>query len=409
MNILETLRIALAALAQNRMRALLTTLGIVIGVSAVIALITLGQGVENYVRDQFQSLGANLLIITSQQPESELRTRVEPLTNSDVDRLASLATAPDLAQVGGQLSVVAFLSAEGETLRTSARGVTPNMSDILSWQPRIGRFITQDDVNRYSRVAVLGEEVVETLFGSVEVDPVGAMIRLNNQAFTVVGVMEARGAGFSNDNVAVFVPLSTAQTRLTNTRHRDTYAVSTIYAQARSEEVAEAAEMEIQAYFDAEHGIRAEDQRDYAISNQASLLESIGQITALLTVFLGMIAGVSLLVGGIGIMNIMLVTVTERTQEIGLRKAVGARPNDILVQFLFESIMLSLLGGAIGIAFGGGAAALIGLLVPDLRLQLAPGAVLLATLVSMTIGILFGVYPANRAAHLNPIEALRYE
>lgn len=409
MNMLETLRIALAALTQNRLRALLTTLGIVIGVSAVIALITLGQGVENYVRDQFQSLGANLLIITSQKPESELRTRVEPLTNIDVDRLSSPAAAPHLAQVGGQLNVVAFISAEGENLRTSARGVTPNMSDVLNWKPKIGRFITQDDLNRFSRVAVLGEEVVETLYGSVEVDPVGATIRLNNQAFTVIGVMESRGVGFSNDNIAVFVPLSTAQTRLTNTRYRETYTLSTIYAQARSDQVAEAAEREVQAYFDATHHIAAEDERDYAISNQASLLESIGQITALLTVFLGMIAGVSLLVGGIGIMNIMLVTVTERTQEIGLRKAVGARPNDILVQFLIESITLSLLGGAIGIALGGGGALLIGLVVPDLRMQIAPEAVLLATIVSTSIGILFGVYPANRAAHLNPIEALRYE
>jgi putative ABC transport system permease protein len=409
MNSIQALRLAFTSLFQNRMRALLTTLGIVIGVGAVITLITLGQGVQNYIRDQFQSLGANLLVITSQEPENDTRTRIEPLTNRDVAALNSPMNAPNLAQVGGQLSVVAFVSAEGENLRTSARGVTPEMSSILNWDVRIGQYITDDHVARNAYVAVLGEEVVEELFGSVEVNPIGATIRINNLAFTVIGVMEARGTGFSNDNVAVFVPISTAQTRLQNARYRNTFAVSVIYAQARSEEAAEDAEDEILAYFDAEHDIEAEDERDYAISNQASLLESIGQITGLLTVFLGMIAGVSLLVGGIGIMNIMLVTVTERTREIGLRKAVGAQPKDILVQFLFESIVLSLVGGAIGIAVGGGFTMLGGVIVPDLRLQLAPGAVALATIVSTTIGVLFGIYPANRAARMHPIDALRYE
>jgi putative ABC transport system permease protein len=409
MDSFQALRLAFTSLFQNRMRALLTTLGIVIGVGAVITLITLGQGVENYIHDQFQSLGANLLIITSQQPENDNRTRIEPLTNLDVEALNSPMNAPHLAQVGGQLTVVAFVSAEGENLRTSARGVTPQMSSILNWNVKLGQFITEEHVARNASVAVLGEEVVEELFGSVEVDPIGATIRLNNQTFTVIGVMEARGTGFSNDNVAVFVPITTAQTRLQNARYRNTFTLSIIYAQAQSEEAAEDAEEEILAYFDSVHEVEAEDERDFGVSNQASLLESIGQITGLLTVFLGMIAGVSLLVGGIGIMNIMLVTVTERTREIGLRKAVGAQPKDILVQFLFESIVLSLVGGAIGIALGGGFAALGALIVPDLRLQLAPGAVALATIVSTTIGILFGIYPANRAARMHPIDALRYE
>ncbi|MAS38038.1 MAG: hypothetical protein CL610_28845 [Anaerolineaceae bacterium] len=409
MNLLQSVQIAIVSLVQNRMRALLTTLGIVIGVAAVIALITLGQGVELYVRDQFQSLGANLLIITAQQPDNEDRTRIEPLTNHDLDALNNPNTAPNLAQAGGQLSVVAFLSMEGENLRTSARGVTPNMASILNWAVRDGQFINAEHVSRNARVVVMGEEAVEELFGSAEVDPTGATIRLNEQAFTVIGVMERRGSGFTNDNVAVFVPISTAQSRLTNTRYRDTYTLSTIYAQARSEDTANAAQAEIELYFDDTHDINADDERDFSVSNQASLLESIGQITGLLTVFLGMIASVSLLVGGIGIMNIMLVTVTERTREIGLRKAVGARPADILSQFLFESIALSLLGGAIGILFGGGGAMLIGAVVPDLTLQLSPGAIMLATVVSTTIGVLFGIYPANRAARMNPIDALRYE
>ncbi|MBZ0303164.1 MAG: ABC transporter permease, partial [Anaerolineae bacterium] len=301
MNLFETIRIAFFSLIQNRMRALLTTLGIVIGVGAVITLITLGQGVEQYVRDQFQSLGSNLLIISSQQPKSDTKTRIEPLTITDLEALSGPNVAPSLEQVGGQLSVVAFLSAEGENLRTSARGVTANMSEILNWEPKIGRFITQDDINRYNRVAVLGEEAVEKLYGSVEVDPTGATLRLNNQAFTVVGVMARRGSGFTNDNVAVFVPISTAQTRLMNARYRDTLAVSTLYAQARFDNLAAAAEAEVETYFDRTHRIHAEDERDFIITNQASLLETVGQVMAILTMFLGLIASVSLLVGGIGI------------------------------------------------------------------------------------------------------------
>jgi putative ABC transport system permease protein len=409
MNPIEPLQLAFTALLQNRMRALLTTLGIIIGVGAVIALTTLGQGVQNYIYDQFQSLGSNLLIISSQQPEDDTRTRIEPLTNEDVESLSRPSIAPNLAQVGGQLNVVAFVTAEGENLRTSARGVTPNMSEILNWEAKLGEFITDEHVARNARVAVLGDEAVEELYGSREVDPVGATIRLNNLTFTVIGVMEHRGAGFTNDNVAVFVPISTAQTRLMNARHGSTFTVNVIYAQAQSDEAAPAAEDEILAYFDAEHDIGSEDERDYGVSNQASLLESILQVTGVLTVFLGMIAGVSLLVGGIGIMNIMLVTVTERTREIGLRKAVGARPNDILIQFLYESIVLSLVGGAIGILVGGGFASLTGALVPDLRVELSPGSVAMATIVSTTIGVLFGIYPANRAARMHPIDALRYE
>jgi putative ABC transport system permease protein len=409
MNPIEPMQLAFTALLQNRMRALLTTLGIIIGVGAVIALTTLGQGVENYIHDQFQSLGSNLLIINSQQPENDSRTRIEPLTNSDVAALGSPSIAPNLAQVGGQLNVVAFVTAEGENLRTSARGVTPNMSEILNWDARLGEFITDEHVARNARVAVLGDEAVEELYGSREVDPVGATIRLNNLTFTVIGVMAHRGAGFTNDNVAVFVPITTAQTRLMNARHGNTFALSVIYAQAQTEEAAPAAEEELLAYFDAEHDIDSEDERDFSISNQASLLESILQVTSLLTVFLGMIAGVSLLVGGIGIMNIMLVTVTERTREIGLRKAVGARPGDILIQFLYESIVLCLVGGAIGILVGGGFASLAGALIPDLRVELSPGSVAMATIVSTTIGLLFGIYPANRAARMHPIDALRYE
>ncbi len=409
MFISESLRIAVVALAQNRTRALLTTLGIIIGVGAVIGLITLGQGVKTYVTDQFQSLGANLLTITSKTPLSEDRLRIEPLTNADVSALNNPLIAPSISLTSGQLNVIAFIAADGEHLRTTARGVTPNMVDILNWNVRDGEFITEEHNAGHDRVIVLGEEVVEELYGQADWNPIGTTLRLNNQAFTIIGVMEARDAGFTNDNIAVFIPLSTAQSRLTSSYYRGSYAVSVIYAQARSETAAASAEDEINRYFYDQHDINTADEADFEISNRAELLESVDQILGVLTVFLGLIAGVSLVVGGIGIMNIMLVTVTERTREIGLRKAVGAQPRAILLQFLFESIILSLAGGAIGVAIGAGIAGLGNLLVPDLTLQVSAGAISLATIVCITIGVGFGIYPANRAARMNPIDALRYE
>ena len=409
MNLLESLRIAFSSLNQNRMRALLTTLGIIIGVGAVIGLITLGQGVQSYVTNQFESLGANLLTITSTNPDSETRTRIEPLTNADIAALQTPGAAPSLVQIGGQLNVTAFLSVEGENLRTSARGVTANMDEILNWDVKFGQFISDEQITRHSRVVVLGEEAVEKLYGLPSVNPVGDTIRLNNQAFIIVGVMSDRDAAFSNDNIAVFVPISTAQTRLVNARYRNTGKVSAIYAQARDDEAAAPAEAEIEAYLTEAHRINNEDEKDFAITNRTALLESVDQILGVLTVFLGMIAGVSLLVGGIGIMNIMLVSVTERTQEIGLRKAVGATAGAILTQFLIESILLSLVGGAVGVGIGAMIAALGTALVPDLTLEVSSGAVMLATIVCTIIGVGFGIYPANRAARMNPIDALRFE
>lgn len=409
MNFLESLRIAFTSLGRNRLRALLTTLGIIIGIGAVIGLITLGQGVQAYVTSQFESLGMNLLTVTSATPTSEKRTRLEPLTNIDIQALQDPAIAPSLARVGGQLNVVAFIIVEGEHLRTSARGVTPNMADILSWDVKYGQFINDDQLDRHARVIVLGEAAVEDLYGLASVNPVGDTIRLNNQAFTIIGVMTHREATFSNDNIAVFVPLSTAQTRLLNARYRNTGKVSAIYAQAHDDDAARPAEAEIDAYLRDAHRINHDDEKDYAITNRTALLESVDQILGVLTVFLGMIAGVSLLVGGIGIMNIMLVSVTERTQEIGLRKAVGATPVAILVQFLIESVLLSLVGGAVGVGLGGLIAGIGTALVPELALQVSSAAVMLATMVCTIIGVGFGLYPANRAARMNPIDALRYE
>jgi putative ABC transport system permease protein len=260
-------------------------------------------------------------------------------------------------------------------------------------------------------VAVLGTTIVERLFGDKNLDPIGETIRINDRVFTVIGVMAEKSSTFLGDeNEVVFIPLSTAQTRLDNARTRDGgYRVDILHVQAASEEAMDAATREIEAYLSLAHDVQFQDEQDFTIVNQADLLTSLGEVTGILTVFLGIIAGISLLVGGIGIMNIMLVSVTERTHEIGLRKAVGAQSRDILTQFLIESLLLSFIGGTIGVGFGWIATRIGTAIVPDLSLSLTADAVILATVVSSFMGIFFGLYPATRAARMRPIDALRFE
>ncbi|MEO1442868.1 MAG: ABC transporter permease, partial [Chloroflexota bacterium] len=341
--LLEGLRIALTSIVANRTRAALTTLGIIIGVAAVISLVSLGRGVEKFVKDQFNSLGANMLIVVSQEPESDTRTRIEPLTTSDVENLTG---AESIEQIAAQYNISGVISDDGEHMRTTVRGVSANYMEVRNWEPTIGEFISPQDVATTQRVVLLGPDVVEELYDDTTFDPTGRVVRINDLTFTVIGVMEKRDDPFNNDNGALLIPISTGQTRMATARTRGGYEVHQLYVQAISEEATYAAEEEMEAYFIAAHDIETEDERDFDITNMGEQLEIAGTITALLTVFLGIIAGVSLLVGGIGIMNIMLVTVTERTKEIGLRKALGARPRDILIQFLFESVILSLVGGA---------------------------------------------------------------
>lgn len=405
--LVEGLRIAINSILLNRSRAALTTLGIIIGVGAVISLISLGRGVEDYVEQLFTAeLGSNLLIVASQQPENEDITRIEPLTTTDVEVMLGFASIADIAP---QYNILGFVSDEGQSMRTGLRGVTPNFPETRNWELRNGTFITNEHVQQTARVAVVGVDVVDALYDDENYDPIGQVVRLNNQVFTIIGVMEERNDPFNNDDSAVLVPLSTAQTRLADARVRGGYEVSMLLVRAASEDVAREAEEQIIAYLYAEHEIEAEEDEDFRIDNSADLLEIAGSITGLLTVFLGMIAGISLLVGGIGIMNIMLVTVTERTKEIGLRKALGAQPRDILLQFLFESVLLSLLGGFVGILVGWMVAVTGTQLIDQLTLRVDPDAVLLATLVSTIVGVGFGLFPANRAARMSPIDALRFE
>jgi putative ABC transport system permease protein len=414
MNLIENLRIAISGLLTNRLRSILTTLGIIIGVGAVIALVSLGRGVEGFIAAEFQSLGSNVLFVFSSPPTSGTRTTIQPITTREAADLANPVIAPAIAQVAAETVVPGQVVAGANIVRLSISGVTPNYTSVRSWpvQPG-GSFITQADVDAAARVAVLGTSLVERLFGEKTFDAVGQTIRVNERVFTVIGVMQEQSGGIGalgDQNEVIFVPITTVQTRLSNARTRDGgYRVDILHIQAISEDAMRDATLQIESYLSDAHGVQFQGEQDFTIINQADLLNSLGQVTGILTVFLSLIAAISLLVGGIGIMNIMLVSVTERTREIGLRKAVGARSRDILLQFLIESLVLALVGGALGVALGALMTFIGGALVPSLTLRVTSDAVILATAVSSFIGIFFGLYPASRAARMRPIEALRFE
>lgn len=411
MNLYESFRIAINSLMINRLRAALTTLGIIIGVGAVISLVSLGRGVEGFITSEVEGLGANILTVRSAAPSSPTRTRIAPLTTVEAADLSLPLVTPSVKQIALLYSLSAQLvSEQGNSTRIAVSGVTANYVDVQQWPVRLGQFFTAADVEETTRVVVLGLDVVEDLFDVREFDPLGQTVRINDRTFTVIGVMEERGGAFgSQDNVA-FVPISTAQTRLDNARTPDGgYTVSTMYVEAFSEELAETAQREVEEYLFVAHDISFYGEQDFEISGSGDLLDIARQISGVLTVFLTLIASVSLLVGGIGVMNIMLVSVTERTREIGLRKAVGARGMDILSQFLIESVILSLVGGFLGIGVGWAASMLGTNLIPDLTMTVSFDAVLLATGVSTFVGVFFGFYPASRAARMKPIDALRFE
>lgn len=411
MSFWESFRIAISALLSNRLRSALTVLGMTIGVGAVIGLVSLGRGVEAYVASEFGALGSNLLVINSTRPASTTRTRIEPLTTVEALNIANPSVAPSVARVAAEYRLFGFITgSSGNAANLTVRGVTPNFADIQAWALRSGAFISVADVEDATRVAVLGVDAVERLFGDKNYDPAGESIRVNDRVFTVIGVMAELDAAFSDDDESVLVPISTAQTRLDNVRTRDGgYRLSRIYVETVSEESIESARREISRYLDQAHNIVFDGEQDYSITNQGDLLNFFRILTGILTIFLSLIAGISLLVAGIGVMNIMLVTVTERTKEIGLRKAVGARYRDILSQFLVEAVLLTLIGGAFGIGVGYAAGLLATVLVPELTVTMTLDVILLATVVSSSVGILFGLYPANRAARMKPIDALRFE
>jgi putative ABC transport system permease protein len=410
MNIGQSIIEALESLNANRLRSGLTMLGIIIGVGAVIAMLSVGQGAQSTITGAISGIGTNLLFVTSGNRVQDVHNP-RPLTMADAQAIADPLVSPDVAAVAPSIQGSAEVSvANGKTTTNTITGVTPDYFSMQNYALTEGAFISQDQILGEASVIVIGPGIADTLFGRHD-GLVGETVRLNGQPFRVIGITASKGGGsFGSQDNNLFVPISTAQARLI---HRTTVnQIDVIYVQATSAETVSQATDEVSQLLRQRHhtpiGID-----DFTIFSQKDILSIATTVTGVFTIFIGGIAGISLLVGGIGIMNIMLVSVTERTREIGLRKALGARKRDILVQFLTESSLLSLFGGVIGIALGWALAILVGRIATASGNPFSPtvnlSSILLATLFSAAVGLFFGIYPANRAASLEPVEALRYE
>ncbi|MGE5554188.1 MAG: ABC transporter permease [Betaproteobacteria bacterium] len=402
MSFVEAVRIALEGIRSNKMRSFLTMLGVIIGVGAVIAMVSIGEGAKQSVSAQIQGLGSNLLIVMPGRMFGGAGTASGARGSANVLREAEVKAikegCPSVAEVAPETSRQYVVKWGGKTTTTSISGTSPEYPKVRNTPVARGGFFDTRDVKRRARVAVLGPTVVADLFG--DVNPLGQSIMIGRQKFTVIGVTAAKGqTGFMDNDDRIYIPYSTAQRRLFGTDF-----FRTIYVEAKDSESMQQATEEISAVLTRRLG----DSERFTVRNQADILNTVQATTQVFTFLLAGIASVSLLVGGIGIMNIMLVSVTERTREIGIRKAIGARQRDILQQFLVESMVLSVLGGVVGILLGVGASRLISRLaawptsVPSYSVVLAFG-------FSVAVGLFFGIYPAAKAARLDPIAALRYE
>jgi putative ABC transport system permease protein len=407
MNFTELFKVSLRSIKANKMRSFLTMLGIIIGVAAVIALVALAQGATSSVSSQIEGLGSNLLIITPGQATQGGAKMgagsLDTLTTADSTALAKLSSVsgatPDVTKQG---TVVAG----NQSYTTTLEGASEQYETVRNAPVQNGRFFNQFEVNGMSNVAIVGTTVVENLFGNPNVDVTGETIMINGTPFTIIGVLQSQGASassaLSNDD-KVIVPISTMMNRLSNST-----TVRTIYVSAKSADAMTQTQFDIDQALRADHHLSPAEQDDFQINSQSQILSTAQGVTSILTTLLGGIAGISLIVGGIGIMNIMLVSVTERTREIGIRKAIGATKGVILTQFLNEAVMLSLLGGLIGIGIGCGGAVLASKLF-NMTATITWTPILYSFLFSLLVGVVFGVYPARKASRLNPIDALRYE
>jgi putative ABC transport system permease protein len=408
MNLWQSTLEALESLSANKLRSGLTILGIVIGVAAVIAMISIGRGAQNSITGSIQGIGTNLLFVF--RGGSEEVRNPQPITLGDADAIADPFQAPSVAAVAPMLQGSGKVTFGGESTVTSILGVTPGYAPVRNVGVTEGEFINEAQILGQASVVLLGTQVAEDLFGRKS-GLVGETVRIEGQPFRVIGVLkEEGGSAFTYQDDQVQVPFSTAQTRLLRRSGRD--HVDMLMVQAISAELVPQAGQEVSQILRSRHRTEI-GADDFTILSQQDFLDTARTITGVLTIFLGGIAAISLLVGGIGIMNIMLVSVTERTREIGLRKALGARKLDILVQFLTESSVLSLIGGIIGILLGWGISLVVGRIAASNNAPISPSigldTILLATLFSTAVGLFFGLYPANRAASLEPVEALRYE
>jgi putative ABC transport system permease protein len=408
MNSWKFLNDAIDSLAGNKLRTVLTMLGIVIGVASVVSMMAIGQGASSSITSQIESMGTNLLYVMA----NNQGTNPQPVTLSDASAITGSGGAPSVLAVAPSVQRSMDVTYAGTSTTTTIMGVTPEYSTVRNTSVASGRFITQADIDSYATVAILGTDVVEDLFGS-SAGVLGQKIRIGSNLYQIIGILKSSGGTSmgSSDN-QVIVPISTAQVRII-TRSSAHDEVNQISVQVIDSEHVNSAISEVSAILRSRHGIRNGSDDDFNVMSQESFTEAATAIIGVLTVFLGGIAAISLLVGGIGIMNIMLVSVIERTREIGLRKAVGARDSDILLQFLVESLIIGLTGGIVGVLIGWGISHLIKGVAAfgnsTLNPVISAGSIFLAVGFSVAVGLVFGIYPANRAAKLEPVEALRTE
>ena len=409
MSIAQSFFEALESLSGNKLRSGLTVLGIVIGVAAVIAMLAVGQGAQESITGSISGIGTNLLFVFRGDAGDNVRNP-KPLTLGDADALRDQFAAPSIEAVAPALQGSGIVSYGGEQTSPQLFGVTPEYFQVRNLKVSEGELITEEHMLGRASVVLLGSGVAETLFDRTN-GLVGETVRIEGQPFRVIGVLESKGGGaFGSEDDQIIIPFTTAQARLIRRSTND--RVDIIFVQAVDGDLVAQASDEIAQILRTRHRT-AVGADDFTVFTQQDLLTTFESITGILTIFLGGIAGISLLVGGIGIMNIMLVSVTERTREIGLRKALGARKRDILTQFLTESSLLSLIGGIIGIMLGWFISYIVGRIAEASGTAFTPlvgmDAILLATIFSAAVGLFFGIYPANRAASLEPVEALRYE
>ncbi|WP_059363004.1 ABC transporter permease [Veillonella tobetsuensis] len=400
----ESFLMAWASLVANKMRSILTMLGIIIGVAAVIALVSIGNGVKQDIQNSISSLGSNLLMVMPGAPRTPgvrpTAGSMKSLKVADYEAIAKLDGVKAVSPMTNGTYVVIY---QNKNWTTSVSGVNANYLDVNNWTMKSGRFLSNKNIQNRERVAVIGKTVAKNLFG--DEDPVGAEIRVKNIPFRVIGVLNSKGSGaMGNDqDDMVIIPYTTAMERVDGIDY-----LRMLYVVAKDENGIDRLQSDIENLLRVRHGIKDTNLDDFNIQNMNSIMETMEETTGTLTLFLGAVAAISLVVGGIGIMNIMLVSVTERTREIGIRKALGATYFVIVTQFLIEAVVISLMGGLIGIALGIGASKLISL-ASGMSTVISVPTIVLSFAFSMAIGLVFGIYPARKAAKLNPIDALHYE
>ncbi|MDU6866720.1 ABC transporter permease [Veillonella sp.] len=400
----ESFLMAWASLIANKLRSLLTMLGIIIGVAAVIALVSIGNGVKQDIENSISSLGSNLLVVLPGAPRTpgarSSQGSMKSLKISDYEAIAKLEGVKAASPMTNGSYVVIY---QNKNWTTSVAGVNSNFQDVNNWTMTSGRFFSDKNVQNRERVAVVGQTVVKNLF--TDEDPVGKEIRVKNIPFRVIGVLKSKGNGtMGNDqDDTVLIPYTTSMERVEGIDY-----LRRVYVVAKDDGGIDRLQADIENLLRVRHNIKDTNLDDFNIQNMKSIMETVAQTTGTFTLFLGAVAAISLVVGGIGIMNIMLVSVTERTREIGVRKALGATYSVIVTQFLIEAVVISLMGGFIGIAFGIGASKIIGM-VSGMSTIVSVPTIIMSFAFSMAIGLIFGIYPARKAAKLNPIDALHYE